>query len=1219
MSMESLGGRMPAGRPAAVFAGGKTHVFAIAAGGGMNHWSSADGTSWTGPDELPRGPVNLEPSYACAIAAGGGVHVLAVNHNSNPFARGGAIAHWFSPDGVSFLAPILEQAWEIPGTGNGIAAAAPGGNAVEAFAVSGLNQLIRYSWSSGYSSTGAAPLPGPSLPASAPAAAAAGGGVTEVFAVAADGNALRWRIVNGVPVAPSVLPRPPGAPAGPLFHSGLTAVSPAPGQVEVFAITADGLLANWSIDGLTATVAYRSAPMPLHDSVPVALMVGDHLEVFAIGRPPGPFVGGPLIRWRRDRASGWSSAVTIGANLAAGGLGAAAGVNRVDAFGFNSGVDNSLLHWPAGIAAAQRDGWANWANNRQIPSPAGHCRPSTHEDVVAIVKTAEMVPGARVRAVGSSWSFSDIAMTPSFIVETRDITGVYTHVIDASVLTEHAPAAKYLLHVGAGTVVEDLMLTLDKRDLAPFTLGGSTGQTIAGVVSTSVHGSDIDRGPILHAVRALELVGPGGVQHWIEPDQWRITKEDQLRARLGPDVQIHYDDDWFDAALVSMGSMGIITSLVYEATDQYKLEKTCDEMRWSVLKPRLLAGTDFVDEHHSIMVAIDPVEMGDRTCYVTKRRDVPMSAVTTPPSGSPDPLGAFCEMNAEQALQQIGGLVGIGVVVDVAVTTAQALGIPIPVIPPGVSTAVTISIIVAALKLGGPGAIGDFVGSLCNGNSEAAAALATWLTRDTLKPGVTFVDVAHKIMAPPNPGECAARGLAIEVAFDVSTGGHIAFLDEAMAMLDMRRQDGMALGHGSVLGGYIGVRFMGPSRAILSPQQSARTCTVEITGLRSLHSTAPLLDELEKMATKHGAIQHWGMFSVPNLSAADLVRAYPRLDTWRRVRREITSNGTIQTFENAFTARVGLDAPPAGVPVFWQQEWRWCSKCMGMAYGGGKPGPCPAGGTHDHSSQRQLRLLAQRSVDARPARVALVQQVHGDDVLRPRLQARPLSGGRQPRPRRELELHAGQERPGGLARVPQVPVARVRRRPVPGRRRARLRQAPPAPDRAALIGDRRLLAHRRRAGHGRAARLVVVRPLPEHDPRCRRLRRRSAPLAGQVGRLQPAAQRAELTRAGALAAVQALPDAVVRRRRMLCGRGPRPVRQRRLHPAPERRAGRVAPLHAVPGPVLQRRRRARPVPVEGQDPRAHQRRVFRALRRLVTAAERQEIPVSNATIARSWA
>lgn len=56
---------------------------------------------------------------------------------------------------------------------------------------------------------------------------------------------------------------------------------------------------------------------------------------------------------------------------------------------------NSLLHWPAGIAGAQRDGWANWGNNRQTPNPSGHCRPSMHEEAVAIVKTAERVAGTR--------------------------------------------------------------------------------------------------------------------------------------------------------------------------------------------------------------------------------------------------------------------------------------------------------------------------------------------------------------------------------------------------------------------------------------------------------------------------------------------------------------------------------------------------------------------------------------------------------------------------------------------------------------------------------------------------------------------------------------------------------------------------------------------------------------------------------------------------------
>ena len=49
MSMDSLGGNMPAGQPIAVTSGNRTHVFAIDAGGVMNHWTSLNGGPWTGP------------------------------------------------------------------------------------------------------------------------------------------------------------------------------------------------------------------------------------------------------------------------------------------------------------------------------------------------------------------------------------------------------------------------------------------------------------------------------------------------------------------------------------------------------------------------------------------------------------------------------------------------------------------------------------------------------------------------------------------------------------------------------------------------------------------------------------------------------------------------------------------------------------------------------------------------------------------------------------------------------------------------------------------------------------------------------------------------------------------------------------------------------------------------------------------------------------------
>jgi hypothetical protein len=40
-----------------------------------------------------------------------------------------------------------------------------------------------------------------------------------------------------------------------------------------------------------------------------------------------------------------------------------------------------------------------------------------------------------------------------------------------------------------------------------------------------------------------------------------------------------------------------------------------------------------------------------------------------------------------------------------------------------------------------------------------------------------------------------------------------------------------------------------------------------------------------------------------------------------------------------------------------QENWRWCSKCQGLAFAGGASGPCPAGGVHDHAASGHYRLF----------------------------------------------------------------------------------------------------------------------------------------------------------------------------------------------------------------------------------------------------------------------
>ena len=245
-------------------------------------------------------------------------------------------------------------------------------------------------------------------------------------------------------------------------------MSPAVGRVELFAITDDGKLTNWSIAGWNYTEQkLDSGAETFPDGVPGVVVSPSRtaaparLDVFAVGRG-GTFNGGALAHWRFDGS--WSQAHVHDASLAAGGVGASLGTDgATDAFALRSGASNSLEHWPGGIAGVARDRWQNWAGNRRTDSPEGHCYPTCREDLVAIVSTAAG-QGKRVRAVGSSWSFTDIAVTPGYVVETNRLNRVIPNVVVPNALlapNATSPQPNHLVHVEAGIKLEELMTILD--------------------------------------------------------------------------------------------------------------------------------------------------------------------------------------------------------------------------------------------------------------------------------------------------------------------------------------------------------------------------------------------------------------------------------------------------------------------------------------------------------------------------------------------------------------------------------------------------------------------------------------------------------------------------------------------------------------------------------------------------------------------------------------
>jgi hypothetical protein len=151
---------------------------------------------------------------------------------------------------------------------------------------------------------------------------------------------------------------------------------------------------------------------------------------------------------------------------------------------------------------------------------------------------------------------------------------------------------RHYFHVEAGITIEELapLLEVQSPPLMLEASGGNPGATIAGSISTGTHGAEFNTPLLVDRVKAVHLVGPGGLQWWIEGDD-AIADPDALvarypcldRARIigGPNrVLGAFPQDWLNAVVVSMGCMGVIYSLVLEVTEQTGMREVVSQTSW---------------------------------------------------------------------------------------------------------------------------------------------------------------------------------------------------------------------------------------------------------------------------------------------------------------------------------------------------------------------------------------------------------------------------------------------------------------------------------------------------------------------------------------------------------------------------------------------------------------------------------------------------------------
>jgi FAD/FMN-containing dehydrogenase len=155
-------------------------------------------------------------------------------------------------------------------------------------------------------------------------------------------------------------------------------------------------------------------------------------------------------------------------------------------------------------------------------------------------------------------------------------------------------------------------------------MGGYDAQTIAGVVSTSTHGSGLRWGPFPDLVRSLDLVVSGGEVVRVEP-AGGVTNPARYAGRL---IQ---DDATFDAAVCGLGTLGIVYSLVIEVREKFWLNEVRTIDTWEAVRDTVTPGGVLGEgDHYELFVNPYAREDGRHRLVVTRRGDC------SNPAGEPE-------------------------------------------------------------------------------------------------------------------------------------------------------------------------------------------------------------------------------------------------------------------------------------------------------------------------------------------------------------------------------------------------------------------------------------------------------------------------------------------------------------------------------------------------------------------------------------------------------
>ncbi len=472
-----------------------------------------------------------------------------------------------------------------------------------------------------------------------------------------------------------------------------------------------------------------------------------------------------------------------------------------------------------------RKRWRNNTGNEGI-DPLRQVTPTTLEELCAIVRDAER-DGCTVRAVGSGHSWSDVALTDGILIHPTGMSQPLD--LEWDLLRPGIAEERTFVRVQAGMTIAALNAYLQGRELALPNMGGFDGQTVAGVISTSTHGSGIAFGPLSDFVRSLDIVAAGGTIHRIEPSDGP-SDPDAYRARY-PDHQLHQDDRWFDAAVVGMGCMGVIHSVILEVGPLFYLREVRAMSTWSQVREELARGEVLAQNaHYELIFSPYPNGDGEIECLVTTRNPIPPS-----------------EYRHDHRRSR---------------SLLMELAARFPLTPLLINLAVGLR-----------------------------PQISPFLLKQSLKALVNddYVNISYRVFNIGAANYLPAYSCEIGVPID-ERGFHLAVVERIVKLAAQRRRLGNVY-HSAP----ISLRFVKASDAYLSMMQGQDTMMIELImathtvggmELQAAHETA--LRALEGRP-------HWGQVNTLTGSHGLIEAMYPRYHEWQEVHAELNSSGVFDS------------------------------------------------------------------------------------------------------------------------------------------------------------------------------------------------------------------------------------------------------------------------------------------------------------------------------------